>query len=203
MQAMTMNQEYEKEIEPEFNEAIENPEPIETKPKTELPSQSTSEAIYQRSDLLAEGDLPAKRSNLTEVQQTLHDFIVAHLKAGTDLKDIENILEKSKTQGNYTSSDIMTAVNKAFENQMITTFKKDDVTVKEVHSDLNTDEQVFMEFLQKNPDHNLSTTEVYRQIGLSARKGTNAKKSLEQKGLIKVEEQKYDKGWKKLIRLSN
>jgi predicted transcriptional regulator len=86
---------------------------------------------------------------------------------------------------------------------MTTTFKKDDVTKKGVHSDLNTDEQVFVEFLQKNPEHTLSTTEVYKQIGLSARKGTNAKKNLEQKGLIKIEEVKYNKGWKKLIRLSN
>jgi len=44
--------------------------------------------------------------------------------------------------------------------------------------------------------------EVYRQIGLSARKGTEVKKELEEEGLIKVEEVKYEKGWKKLIRLN-
>jgi hypothetical protein len=192
MQAMTMNQEYEKEIEPEFNEAIESPEPVETETIQVEPEIIETPQVIET---------PA--SNLTEVQQTLHDFITDHIKAGTELKDIENILEKSKTQGNYTSSDIMTAVNEAFENQMTTTFKKDDVTKKGVHSDLNTDEQVFMEFLQKNPEHTLSTTEVYKQIGLSARKGTNAKKNLEKKGLIKIQEVKYNKGWKKLIRLSN
>jgi len=44
--------------------------------------------------------------------------------------------------------------------------------------------------------------EVYQQIGLSARKRTNIKKQLQEKGLIKIEEIKYDKGWKKLIRLA-
>jgi hypothetical protein len=57
--------------------------------------------------------------------------------------------------------------------------------------------------LQENLDHTLSTVEVYQKIGLSARKGTNAKKALEEKGLIKILEEKYDKGWKKLIRLAN
>jgi hypothetical protein len=202
MQAMMMNQDYAKEIDPEFNKAIEKPEPLVTKP-VETKVINTSQEIVETKPVESPAIESKPKSNLTEVQQTLHDFIVDHLKAGTDLKDIENTLEKSKTQGNYTSSDIMAAVNRAFENQLVVTFKKDNVTTKGAQTGLNPDEQVFMEFLQKNPKHTLSTTEVYRKIGLSARKGTNAKKGLEQKGLIKVEEQKYNKGWKKLIRLSN
>ena len=142
----------------------------------------------------------------------------------------------------------MTAVNKAFENQLSTTFKNSDVTKEFIQPEqpeqkaqpqsgsevawevkpvwersglggeaglgakrsgseatcptLNRDEQVFIEFLQKNPTHTLSTVEVYRQTNLSARKGTNVKNSLQEKGLIKIKEVKYDKGWKKLIRLS-
>jgi hypothetical protein len=48
----------------------------------------------------------------------------------------------------------------------------------------------------------MSTVEVYRQTGLSARKGTNVKNALQEKGLIKIKEIKYDKGWKKIIRLA-
>ncbi|MBT6757857.1 ATP-binding protein [archaeon] len=202
MQAMIMNQEYEKEIDPEFNKAIEKPKEVVAKP-VEPKTIKTKQDIFESKPTENPIIESKPEINLTEVQQTLHDFIVDHTKAGIDLKDIENTLEKSKAQGNYTSSDIMTAINKAFENQLVVTFKRNDVTKKGVHSELNTDEQVFMEFLQKNPNHTLSTTEVYRQIGLSARKGTNAKKGLNEKGLIKIEEVKYDKGWKKLIRLSN
>jgi len=59
-----------------------------------------------------------------------------------------------------------------------------------------------MKFLQENQSHNLSTTEIYKAVGLSARKGTNTQNSLEEKSLIRIEEVKYNKGWKKLIRLA-
>ena len=198
MQAMIMNQDYAKEIDPEFNKAIEEPKAVDIK-QIEPKAVEIVETKQIENPIIE----TKPESNLTEVQQTLHDFIVDHLKAGIELKDIENTLEKSKTQGNYKSSDIMTAINKAFENQLVVTFKRKDVTTKEAQIGLNPDEQVFMKFLQENPNHTLSTTEVYRQIGLSARKGTNTKKSLDEKGLIKIEEVKYNKGWKKLIRISN
>ena len=153
---------------------------------------------------------------MNEIQNTIYEYITAHVEAGVPLEEIEKILEKSKTQGNYTSSDIMSAVNKAFENQLVVTFKKKDVTDQcrqteelqttnyklQTRDSTNHAQQVFIKFLQKNPNHTLSTTEVYRQIGLSARKGTQAKKALEEKGLIKIEAIKYDKGWKKIIRLT-
>ena len=71
----------------------------------------------------------------------------------------------------------------------------------EATQDRSPDEQKFLNFLKANPKHVLSTTGVYKEIGLSARKGTNAKKSLEEKELIRIKEVKYDKGWKKIIRL--
>jgi len=192
MQAMMMNQDYEKKVDPEFNKAIEEPEVIE--PKVVEPTQEITTP--------EEPEVETPTNDLTEVQNTIYEYITAHVEAGVPLEEIEKILEKSKTQGNYTSSDIMTAVNKAFENQLVVTFKKKDVTDQCIQMGDNPNEQVFIEFLQKNPDHTLSTTEVYRQIGLSARKGTQTKKTLEEKGLIKIEAIKYDKGWKKIIRLS-
>ncbi|MFH1522102.1 MAG: DUF87 domain-containing protein [archaeon] len=180
MQALTLGKSYEEKVDPEFNEAIENPVPVEPMIIEDKPVQ-----------------IPA--NNLTEVQQTIYDFVTAYLNAGIELGEIEKILEKGKTQGNYATSDIMSVINLVFENQL--TASKKLKTVR--YDELKSDERVFVEFLQKNPNHNLSTTEVYRQIGLSARSGTSAKKNLEEKGLIRIEEIKYNKGWKKLIRLSN
>jgi hypothetical protein len=190
MQAMELNKDYEKKVDPEFNKAIEEPKEI----------KKAKEAIEKPKPIVV-AEKP-KTNDLTEAQQTIYDYITAHVEAGVPLEEVEKILEKSKTQGNYKSADIMAATNKAFENQLVVTFKRNDVTTKCRQNGLNPDEQVFMEFLQKNPKHNLSTTEVYRKVGLSARKGTNTKKALEEKGLIKIEEIKYDKGWKKIIRLN-
>ena len=183
MQAMELNRDYENKTDPEFNQAIENPKPIETIPQT------------------TNDQRPTTNQEINDKITILCEYINAHLKAGVELEQIEKILEKSKTQGNYTSTDIITAVNKVFETQLAT-FKKNDVTTECIQSDLNPDQQVFIEFLQKNPNHTSSTVEVYRQIGLSARKGTSVKKQLQEKGLIKIEEIKYEKGWKKLIRLA-
>jgi len=243
MQAMLLNKDYENKVDPEFNKTIEKPvlvKPKVIKPKVvesiKKPKLTESKINQQALNILQntkpftftkeeskpiivveEPKVEVKSNNLNEVQQTIYEYITAHADAGVPLAEIEKTLEKSKTQGNYTTSDIMSAVNRVFENQLVVTFKKENVTPKCIQNgkikatnykltaldSMNRDAQVFMEFLQKNPDHTLSTTEVYRQIGLSARKGTNAKKALEEKGLIKIEEIKYDKGWKKIIRLSH
>ena len=197
MEAMSITQDYEKDLDPEFNREIEKPTPIEPLTNNQQPTTNNQKIT------VAETPEPTKdpKEGLTEIQRTLYDFITAHLEAGVELEEAEKILERSKSQGGYTSSDILKTINKTFENQLVVTLKNH--KIPNINAGLTPDEQVFMEFLQKNPKHNLSTTEVYRKIGLSARKGTNAKKSLEDKGLIKIEEVKYTKGWKKLIRLSN
>ncbi len=60
-----------------------------------------------------------------------------------------------------------------------------------------------MNYLLKNSEHNNSTVELYKKIGLSARKGNVVKNNLIEKNLITIKEEKNNKGWKKLIRLSN
>ena len=189
MQAMMLNKDYESKVDKEFNETLENPVLAEPKPIEVIEEKKIESPIIQK-----------EQSNLTEIQQTIYDFITAHLDAGMELKEIEKTLEKSKTQGNYTSLDILTVVNKIFENQLVVTFKS---SKNSGSNSLKPDEQVFVEFLQKNPEHTLGTVEVYRNIGLSTRKGTMVKKALQEKGLITIEEIKYSKGWKKLIRITN
>ena len=180
MQAMLMNHDFEKKVDPEFNEAIQNPVL-----KTIQNPKVVKEEIQE----------------FTEVQEILYNFVKEYLMSGIELGEIEKILEQSKAQGNYTSQDIITVINKAFRNQIVVTFKKNKSSENNT-SDLTSEQQVFIKFLQQNPNHTLSTVEVYQQVGLSARKGTKIKKELQEKGLIKIEEIKYEKGWKKLIRLN-
>jgi len=131
--------------------------------------------------------------NKKEVSDVLYEFIQEHLNQGIELEEIEKILEQSKSQGNYTSQDIIKAINRIFDGRLK---EKSNIT----NLELTEEQEKFIRFLVKNPNHNLSTVEVYKKIGLSSRKGTKIKNELEQKGLIKIEEKKYDKGWKKLIR---
>ncbi len=175
MQAMLMNHDFEKKVDPEFNDAIQNP---------------------------ASNVIKKDTQELTKVQEVLYNFVKEYLGQGVELREIEKILEQSKIQGSYTSQDIITVINKAFRNPVVVTFKKNKSPENNI-SDLTSEQQVFIKFLQQNPDHTLSTVEVYRQIGLSARKGTKIKKELQERGLIKIEEIKYEKGWKKLIRLNH
>lgn len=194
MHAMILSQDYEKKVDPEFNKSIEKPKSATIKKNKEIKKTTEEKIKFTSTD------------NLTETQHIIYDYIMAHLEAGIELEEIERILEKSKTQGNYTSSDIMAAVNLAFEKQLVKSKNPENSEiiqeVSTIDNSLTKDEQAFIEFLRENPKHTLSTTEVYQKIGLSARKGTNTKKALEDKGLIKIEEIKYDKGWKKIIRLN-
>ncbi|MDP2947742.1 MAG: DUF87 domain-containing protein [Nanoarchaeota archaeon] len=179
MQAMVLNQDYSKNSDDEFNRKIENP-PV---PKTK------------------------------SVQEILYDFVIENLNAGVELKEIEKILEQSKSQGNFTSLDIIGVINKVFDNQFKITKKKElQIISKEKQEDsenvklipkLSDDEKKIVDFLISNPKHELSSVEVYQKVGLSARKGTNVKKALEEKKVIKIEEFKYEKGWKKIMKLRN
>ena len=189
MQSFIMGKGYSEKSDLKFNKAIEKPKAIEK--KNPLPKK----IIETKSEI-----------NLNETQQIIYDYITEHIKAGIPLEQIESILEKSKTQGNYTSSDIAQAINKIRERKPIDTDKPLETKTiineeKPTTNPLTKDEEVFLEYLQKNPKHNLAATAIYKEIGLSARKGTQTKKSLEEKGLIRVKEVKYDKGWKKIIRL--
>ncbi|MFH0711843.1 MAG: DUF87 domain-containing protein [archaeon] len=203
MQAMQMSRDFKNEIDPEFNKVIENPEPTKQIKKSTI------------TEITDDKNQPDQLFDLDEAQKSIYEFVTENLKAGTELEQIEKILEQSKTQGNYTTSDIIKVINKVFESQLAN-LKNNNIAHKSIKSapannnyksigtpsGLTPDEQAFIEFLQENPNHTLSTVEVYQQIGLSARKGTNTKNKLQEKGLIKIEEIKYDKGWKKLIRLT-
>jgi hypothetical protein len=129
-----------------------------------------------------------KEIKLTETQDMIQNYIKEHFTSGIPIENIISTLESSKTQGGYTTEDIEIAQESLFPNSKITNLTEDEIT--------------FLKFLKENPDHKLATTQIYKKLGLSARKGTITKKSLEEKNLIRIEELKYEKGWKKLIRLT-
>lgn len=132
------------------------------------------------------------------VQDILYDFVRGYLEKGIELNEIEKILEENKGS-RYTTADIIRVINKVFDAQMLESKKEN----SELPEDLNEDHRKIIKFLLDNPNHSMSTVEVYRLVGLSARKGTKIKNELEKKGLIKIEEVKYPKGWKKIIRLNH
>lgn len=146
--------------------------------------------------ILSKNEMPIIEQK--SVQDVLYDFIKGYMEKGIELSEIEKILEENKGS-KYTTSDIIQVINKVFDNQLLES-KKEDLKVPE---DLNDDHRKVIKFLLDNPNHSMSTVEVYRVVGLSARKGTKIKNELEKKGLIKIEEIKYPKGWKKIIRLNH
>jgi len=181
MNAMSLTRDFELGIDDEFNEELLDARPI----------LDDSEKVVK--------DEEVKPKNVEDI---LYNFVIGYLNKGVELHEIEKILEESKFQGGYTSEDIIKVINRVFEEQHNKArFKNEKASDNTDHQ--NPGKRDFIEFLQKNPHHNLSTVELYKQIGLSARKGTKIKKELEDEGLIKIEEEKNDKGWKKFIRLAH
>ncbi|MGY4884286.1 MAG: ATP-binding protein [Nanobdellota archaeon] len=175
-------------------------------------------------------DLSEKKevTGLTPVQDVLYDFIKKQVEKGRTIKEAEKMLEEGLPEKLYKEADIFLATNYALGRVLTKTdylnsvnknrfsdneeyFVSQDVdnNVIEFTYDNNlsknktlSDEDKFTDFLRKNPSHTKSTVEIYNIIGLSTRKGNILKNKLLTKGLIKVQEERSDKGWKKIIRLS-
>jgi hypothetical protein len=155
-------------------------------------------------------DVPSLSGRFNDIQANLLRLVERKLKQGMSLGEIEKELGKgAKLGAGYRISDVIRVVNHVFDKQ----FKENLGSIKlsaelgvepEAESDegLSEDHTGFLRFLRANPEHNLSTVEVYKEVGVSARKGTKIKKELTDMGLLKIQEVKYDKGWKKLIRLA-
>jgi energy-coupling factor transporter ATP-binding protein EcfA2 len=158
-------------------------------------------------------------NQLTSIQETLLGFVEQQINLGKNLAEIERIMEKHPKGGVYTLEDVSIVMNYFLtkklknskdervipsEEQNIQKVYKTKKLIKKTRKPKDTtDEQSkFIYFLQANPDHDLCSVEVYKQVGLSARKGTRIKNELLGLGKIKIIEQKNSKGWKKIIRLA-
>ena len=163
-------------------------------------------------------------TGLTSVQDVLYDFIKKQVSKGRTMKEAEKMLEEGLSEGLYKEADVFLATNYALgriltKSDYINSLKVNQLSCQEEQSNytgLNanltetanisnnvlSEEDKFIEFLRKNPSHINSTVEIYKKIGVSPRKGNVLKNKLLSKGLIKIEEERSDRGWKKIIRLN-
>jgi hypothetical protein len=148
--------------------------------------------------------------SLNKTEEVLLEFAVEKKKENWEIKEIEKILEQGVNSGYYELSNVIKVMNalleKEFNKFKKSTEKKQVIEVKskeELFKDLNEDEKTFMFYLLENPEHDNSTVELYKEVGLSPRKGNVIKSALLDKNLITIQEEKNERGWKKLIRLSN
>ena len=167
-------------------------------------------------------EIPEDLTNntLTSVQEVLYNFISKQVSEGKTIKEAENILESGLSEGLYKESDILLAVNQALRDginkrdiralnlkkkkEEKAVFLKDTFKLNDVYASKaeTVEEQRFIDFLVNNPSHKESTVEIYKQAGLSSRKGNILKNKLLKNGIIKIKEERSNKGWKKIIRLN-
>ncbi|MAE82140.1 MAG: hypothetical protein CMB80_05350 [Flammeovirgaceae bacterium] len=199
----------------------------------ELPQEEFSEPITELKPI----ELP--KSLLTKAQEILADYAETKMSQGSELKEINSVMESHPNKDLYSKEDISKAINFAIERKMAelnqekiekeiveTQAKetKEEITKEEVKAelakrkdevkeiqakdaiaqieDLTSEQEKFLRFLEANPTHDLTTVAVYKEVGLSARKGNVVKNELLERKLIKIQEEKNDKGWKKLIRIN-
>jgi hypothetical protein len=175
------------------------------------------------------------KSLLTKAQEILLEYVETKMSQGTELKEINAVMESHPERNLFTNTDISKVINFALEKRIAelnqeeieqTTVRtqiskeevkeelakrreqaKEPVEVKEEPKDkiaqiedLSQEQEKFLRFLDSNPNHDLTTVNAYKEVGLSPRKGNVVKNELLERKLIKIQEEKNDKGWKKLIR---
>ena len=214
---------------PEFKKAlIGNEKPIEI--SLEIPEiPEISRDVLKTSE---KPKIPNQNRNktgdLTSVQKVLYEFIQKQVENGKSIKEAEKMLEEGLPENLYKESDIFLATNYFLERaitkpdylssiredkeQLNKKFQISPINNSNLKQELSGvslngkidsyDEYLFLKFLEKNPNHNLSIVELYKTINLSTRKGNIIKNKLLSKGMIKVYEERNDKGWRKIIRLN-
>ena len=147
-------------------------------------------------------------NKLTSGQQILYEFAEDKLNQGWDINEIEKFMQDRKERGEYSDEDIFKAINCIIRNRVVTLEgRQNEKVYKQRNSALfkgksDAEQERFLAFLQENPSHELSTVQLYNQVGLSVRKGNNIKNKLLEQNKIKIQEIKYNKGWKKIIKLA-
>lgn len=195
---------------PEFKEELINPLKIEV---------FDADIPQELNDVEFKMNIP-EDSDFTETQKVLYHFALDQVSLGKTFKEVEKTLEDGLKEEYYSESDVLKVINfalrnefrknKLFESKVEFLEEKEPIISKEISKKeeydfmkyLKEEEKEFASYLIKNPNHMLSTVELYKEIGLSPRKGNVVKNELINKGLIEIKEEKNDKGWKKLIRLN-
>lgn len=194
---------------PEFKEALVNPQTrviTQVTPVTEVKLEiETPEVLKEIKEEKSDSNLI---HTLTSTQEILCSFASEQLQKGRSLRAIEEILERGLSEKGYTSTDILEAINslinsKLNKKELELNLEKDKIKEYPLLKTLDKEEREFLVYLIENPLHTESTVELYKQMRLSTRKGNIIKNKLLDKDLIRVQEEKNEKGWKKFIRLTN
>jgi GTPase SAR1 family protein len=141
-------------------------------------------------------------------ERVIYDFVNKKLDEGMSLIEIENFLEKN-SEGRYSSESVMKVVNYILKNQLNVenVIPESEQQKQNIYNKFEVDsgnlQEMFLAFLRENHNQNYGTVDIYKQLGLSSRKGNKIKNELLEKNLIAVEEVRNDKGWKKIIRPVN
>ena len=128
-------------------------------------------------------------NTINHIQLALVGEIKQFLKSGFEPAKIKDYLVK---QG-YKNEDIKRAMANVSQDPKI---------VLETKKFINTNEsaKLLLGVVKNKP---LPTTEAYKKLKISARKGNDIKKQLLYLGLIEEVEQRSKKGWKKLIQITD
>lgn len=206
---------------PEFKDKLENPEGKTQKKVEDVHQKIVNEIVEEHSEKISEGvnkekeeiSVVQETNELTKAQRILEEFVMSKVKNGISMNRIENLLDSGLNSGYYTKKDVLVVMNDVLSKKLHTekssekipvekeTFESSKETIPE-GLEISKDEKNFLNFLISNPNHQLSTVELYSSVGLSSRKGNIVKKKLLEKNLIQITEERNENGWKKIIRPS-
>jgi len=129
-----------------------------------------------------------KTTIINHIQEKIYNESKELLKT---FKDVSAIKKYMFSQG-FKLNDINRALNRLVE---------DTKDKEEYRYELSNDEKKFLKFVYSNPDKSIS--QLYSALKLSARKGNYLKNKLLSNGMIKINELRNDKGWKKTVCLND
>ncbi len=184
---------------PEFMEQIVSTEKIPKEAGKISVNKNPSKIKSVKEEIIVE-------DKLTKTQEILSEFVHSKVNEGKKLNDVERLLESGLHSGYYSKKDILLVVSKFLSEKLKLKSESNKISKSVeivVPQKFSNEENLFLKFLLDNSGHNLPTVEFYKSIGVSSRKGNVIKDNLLKKGVIKIEEEKNAKGWKKLIRLSD
>ncbi|MEA3414184.1 MAG: DUF87 domain-containing protein [Nanoarchaeota archaeon] len=179
----------------------------------QIPKKENLSFSKQEKPKIQKIEIPTKSKTIVDLNQReeiLVEFIEKELDRGNDFNAIERLLEKGLFERQYSRLNTLNSITYVLGKRLGSDIKikeqPKEVYVKTLSSrdfdKLSVEEKNFVSYLLKNPVHENATVEIYKRVGLSTRKGNIVKNNLMKKQMIEIKEQRNEKGWKKLIRLS-
>lgn len=142
------------------------------------------------------GDGPEGFGLRNHLQQKILEDAKKRLLNGEKLAE----LQKWFLAAGYNRSDVLHTFNYIRRKGLARKLSGSRIQKQEsVSLDLTADEKHFLTVASTHPTLSVST--MYKQAGFSPRKGNELRKSLEDKGLLELEEERTAKGWTKHVRI--